>query len=158
MQFNLSNQLNHATSLLDLLLSQRRHVTGLDDNRDIGETTLSKELGVTSSEQVDYRNGITGGLGEVLLARLGGDKSPQLVEVEGGLPELVVGLVEVSHTNLSEVTGMVLVHVGPVVVLTSGQTTTTGMLAVLSDTTVTGTDVTTVLSRLGESGRHGSSG
>jgi hypothetical protein len=40
--------------------------------------------------------------------------------------------VEVSHTDLSEVTGMVLVDVGPVVVLTTGHTTTTGMLAVLS--------------------------
>jgi len=50
---------------------------------------------------------------------------------------------------------MVLVHVGPVVVQTTGQTTTTRMLAVLADTAVTGTDVTTVLSRLSESGLLG---
>lgn len=37
---------------------------------------------------------------------------------------------------------MVLVQVGTVVVLTTGHTTTTGMLASLSDTTVTGGDVT----------------
>jgi hypothetical protein len=73
--------------------------------------------------------------------------------------------VEVSHTDLSEVTGMVLVDVGPVVVLTTGHTTTTGMLAVLSceeldivdgahefvahtDTSVSGGDVTAVLAGL----------
>jgi UDP-N-acetylmuramate-alanine ligase len=36
---------------------------------------------------------------------------------------------------------MVLVHVGTVVVLTTGKTTTTGMLAVLSDTSLTGGNV-----------------
>lgn len=64
-----------------------------------------------------------------------------LVEVDDGLPEAVLHLVEVSHTDLSEVTGMVLVHVGSVVVLSTGETTTTGMLARLSNTTVTGRDV-----------------
>jgi hypothetical protein len=37
---------------------------------------------------------------------------------------------------------MVFVHVGTVVVLTTSKTTTTRMLPVLSDTTVTGRDVT----------------
>lgn len=45
---------------------------------------------------------------------------------------------EVAHTDLTEVTGVVLVDVGTVVVLTTGHTTTTGALAVLADTTVTG--------------------
>lgn len=53
-----------------------------------------------------------------------------------------------------QVTGMVLVHVGSVVVLTTGKTTTTGMLAVLTDTTVTGRDVTAVLAGVGKAGRH----
>lgn len=61
-----------------------------------------------------------------------------LVEVDGGLPELLLGLVEVAHTDLTEVTRVVLVDVGTVVVLTTGHTTTTGALAVLADTTVTG--------------------
>jgi hypothetical protein len=50
--------------------------------------------------------------------------------------------------DLSEVTRMVLVDVGPVVVLTTGHTTTTGMLPVLSYTSVTGGDVTAVLAGL----------
>jgi hypothetical protein len=51
---------------------------------------------------------------------------------------LLVGLVEVTHTDLTEVTGVELVNVGAVVVLTTGHTATTGRLAVLADTTVTG--------------------
>lgn len=65
-----------------------------------------------------------------------------LVDVDGGLPELLLGLVEVAHTDLTKVTGMVLVKVGTVVVLTTGHTTTTGGLAVLADTTVTGGHMT----------------
>ncbi len=61
-----------------------------------------------------------------------------LVEVDDWLPEVVLLLVEISHTNLSEVTWMVLVHVGTVMMLTSSKTTSTGILAVLADTSVTG--------------------
>jgi len=50
--------------------------------------------------------------------------------------------VKVPHTDFTEVTRVVLVHVGAVVVLTTGKTTTTGMLPVLADTTMTGRDVT----------------
>lgn len=59
---------------------------------------------------------------------------------------MVVKVVEVSHTNLTEVTGMVFVQVGSVVVLTTGKTTTTGMLSVLTDTTVSSTDMAYFLS------------
>jgi hypothetical protein len=41
-----------------------------------------------------------------------------------------------------------------VVVLTTGETATTGMLAVLADTSVTGGDVAAVLASLREAGRH----
>ena len=52
-----------------------------------------------------------------------------------------------SHADLSEVTGVVLVDVGSVVVLTTGHTTTTGVLAVLANTTLTGRDVATAVKR-----------
>jgi len=64
-----------------------------------------------------------------------------LVQVDNWLPEVVALLVEVSHTDLSEVTWMVLIHIGSVVMLSTSKTTTTGMLAVLSYTTVTGGNV-----------------
>ena len=43
-----------------------------------------------------------------------GNKRPELVDVDGGAPEEVAGEVEVAHTDLTEVTGMVLVEVGTV--------------------------------------------
>lgn len=61
---------------------------------------------------------------------------------------------EVPHTNLTEVTRVVLVDVGTVVVLTTGHTATTRRLPVLADTTFTGRDVAAVLAGLGEAGRH----
>lgn len=51
-----------------------------------------------------------------------------LVNVDLRLPLLVPQEVETSHTNLTEVTRVVLVEVGSVVVLTTGHTTTTGVL------------------------------
>jgi hypothetical protein len=65
-----------------------------------------------------------------------------LIEVDRRLPELVVGLVEISHADFTEVTGMVLVNVGSVVMLATGHTATTWMLAVLAYTTVSGGDMT----------------
>lgn len=50
--------------------------------------------------------------------------------------------VEVSHTDLSKVTGMVLVEIRAVVMLSTGHTTTTWMFAVLANTSMSGGDVT----------------
>jgi hypothetical protein len=138
-----TNKLNHTTGFLDLLLCESRNVARLDDDGCLGQAALSKQLGVTESQQVDDGGDTTGSTGKVLLARLSGDEGPQLfspsaftptmterthlVEVDGGLPEVVGLLVEVPHTDLTEVTGMVFVHVGPVVVLATSQTTTTGV-------------------------------
>jgi len=77
-----------------------------------------------------------------------------LIQVDNRLPEVVALLVEVSHTDLSKVTGMVLVHVGSVVMLSTSETATTWMLAVLAYTTVTGRDVSAVLAGLAQMGRH----
>jgi len=53
-----------------------------------------------------------------------------------------------------DVPWMVFVEVGPVVVGTTSETTTTWVLPVLSYTTVTCRNVAPVLAGLGESGRH----
>ena len=65
-------------------------------------------------------------------------QSTYLVEVDRGPPELLVGLVEVPITDFAEVTRVVLVEIRAVVVLTTGHTTTTWVLAVLANATVTG--------------------
>jgi hypothetical protein len=49
---------------------------------------------------------------------------------------------------------MVLIHIGTVVVLSSCVTTTSGMRTVLSNTTVTGRDVSTLFTRSVGAGRH----
>lgn len=160
----LCDELDDTASLLDLALGLLGNVAGLDDDGDLGNATLAEDLGVAERKEVKD-GGVATLLLEVLLALLGGDEGPELVEVDDGLPELLVGLVDcrlceqidrkflkmvvkyqekrtITHADLSKVTGMVLIHVGPVVVLTTGQTTTTGVLPVLADTTVTGGDVT----------------
>jgi hypothetical protein len=165
----LCDELDDTASLLDLLLGLCREVPGADDDRDLGEATLAENLGVAEVEEVEDGS-LVALLGEVLVALLSGDEGPELVKVDDGLPEVVLLLVEVAHTNLSEVTRVVLVNVGPVVVLrgvlghalialrfaraylTTSHTTTSGMLPVLSDTSVTGGDVTAVLAGVAQSG------
>lgn len=66
-----------------------------------------------------------------------GDKSSNFFNVDHGAVVLVAVQVEVAHTDFAEITGMVLIHVDAVMMLTTGKTTTTGMLAMLSNATVT---------------------
>lgn len=134
----LGNELNDATGLLDLLLSLSRDKAGLDNDGDLGKSTLAKNLAVTKSKSVNDGGSARGRLLKVLLSLLLRNKSPQTLDVNDGSPEVVLLLVEVSHTDLTKVTRVVLVEVGSVVVLTTGHTTTTGILAVLANTTVTG--------------------
>ena len=64
-----------------------------------------------------------------------------LIQVDNRLPELILQLVEISHSDLAKVTRVVLVEIRTVVMLSTSHTATTGMLAVLSYTTVAGGDV-----------------
>ncbi len=68
-----------------------------------------------------------------------------LIEVDCGFPELVVGLVKVSHADLSKVTRVVFVDVRSVVMLATSHTTTTWVLSVLAYTTVAGGDMATTM-------------
>lgn len=54
---------------------------------------------------------------------------------------------EVPHADLTKVTRVVLVHVRSVVMLATSQTSTTGVLAVLANATVTGGDVAAAAKR-----------
>ena len=55
---------------------------------------------------------------------------------------------EIPHSDLSKVTRMVLVEIRPVVMQATGHTTSTGMLAVLSYSSVAGGDMTTAVRAL----------
>lgn len=136
--FRLGNQLNDTTSSLDLLLSQLRNQSSLNDDWDVRNSTLTQDLTVTGSQGVDNRSSSRVRRLQVLVSLLLWDQSPELVKVEDRSPELVLLLVEVPHTDLTEVTRVVLIHVDSVVVLTTGLTSTTRVLSVLTDTTSTG--------------------
>lgn len=154
LSIRLGDELNNATGIRDLLLGLLADVSCADDDGGLGQAALSEELGVSESIEVDERGGVGGRVLQGLLADVGGDQRPQLVDVDLGLPLVVPQQVEAPHTDLTEVTRVVLVKVGSVVVLATGHTTTTGVLSVLANATVTGTDMAAVLARLGESGRH----
>ena len=79
---------------------------------------------------------------------------PETIEVHNGAVVLRVLVVEVAHTNLTEVTRVILIEQDAVVMLTSGVTTTSWVLAVLSNTTVTRGDVSSVLAALLKLGGH----
>jgi hypothetical protein len=64
-----------------------------------------------------------------------------LIQIDDRLPELILQLVEISHSDLSKVTRMVFVKIRTVVMLSSCHTTSTRMLAMFSYTAVAGGDV-----------------
>jgi hypothetical protein len=72
--------------------------------------------------------GFLGGALSVLLS----DQRPEFVEVEGWGEAVVTVQVEVSHSNLSEVTRMVLIKVDSMMMHTTGVTATSRMLTVLT--------------------------
>ena len=102
------------------------------------------------TESIDHGYNI-GALSKTLLLLLG-NKRPELVDVDDRLPVDVAGQVVVAHTNLTEVTRVVLIEVDSMVVLTTSITTTSGMLTMLSDTTVTMAHVSSEFSCLTKSG------
>ena len=59
-----------------------------------------------------------------------------------------MGQVEVTHADFAKVSGMEAIQVGAMMVLPTGHTTTTGMLAMLAHTTMTGGDMTALLTIL----------
>ena len=89
----LCDELDDTTSLLDLLLRLGADVAGANDDGNGGQTALAEDLGVAVVEEVEDR-GVAALLREVLIALLGGDERPELVEVDDGLPELVLELVD----------------------------------------------------------------
>lgn len=72
----LCHKLNDTTGLGDLLLGQLADVSCADNNGSLRQTALAEQLGVAEGSEVDDGGGF--GLGQVLLARLGGNQRPQL--------------------------------------------------------------------------------
>jgi hypothetical protein len=73
-----------------------------------------------------------------------------LVKVDNWPPKSALRFVEISHTDFTEVTRVVLVEIGSVVMLTTGHTTTTGVFSMLSNTTVTGGHMAAAVKKRGK--------
>jgi len=134
-----------ATDCIDLLLSRLGEKPGLDDDRNLRADTLTEKLGVARVAEIN-----DGHLAILALDGTGllGDERPDPVHVDHRAVELVLGLVEVPHTDLTEVTRVVFVPVDPVVVLTTSVTATARILAVLADTAVSSAHVAALLAVL----------
>merc|ERR1719245_1504487 len=122
---------------LDLFLGSAGEESGFDDDGLGRETSLSKDLEESSFGDVD--DGGSGGVGGSGLAIFLRNQRPQLLDINRVAVDWVLFDMEVSHTDFTEVTGMVFVEVDAVVVLTSGETATSTVttLTVLTDTTLT---------------------
>ena len=70
-----------------------------------------------------------------------------LIQIDHRLPELILRLVEISHADLSEVPRVVFVEIRSVMVLSTGHTTSTGVLAVFAYAAVAGGDVAATVGR-----------
>jgi len=125
-----------STHGLDLLLGNPGEEPGLHDHWLLRKSSLSENLEETSPG--DVNNGGLGLLSGILCSGLLRYKGPELVQVDTGLVQVgVVGVhVEVPHTHFTEVSRMVLVEINPVVMLATSVTTSSGMLPVLSNPTV----------------------
>jgi len=138
----LSSEETSSTSRLNLLFRQLGKVLGLDNDRNI-DLSISKELEVSLGDKVNdggLSTSILGGFVHSLSGHI-----EQLVQVERGAEIAILHNVEGTHTDFTEVTGMVLVHEDTVMMLSSGITATSRMLTVLSNTTVTGGNVSSLL-------------
>lgn len=142
---SLVGQLADTSCLINLLLSELGEEASSNDHWLAWHVTLTENLENTGLGAIDNWR-----LVRVLECLLGflRDEGPDLLDIDSWAMVSVLSQMEVTHTNLTEVTRMVLVEVDSVVVLTTGLTSTTWMLSVLSDTTVTHTHVSSEASSL----------
>lgn len=75
----LRNELHNSTSLLDFSLGVLAKVTCADNERNLRDTTLAENLGVSERKEVENWRGVRGALaGEVLFALLERNEGPEL--------------------------------------------------------------------------------
>merc|ERR1712183_1013298 len=141
------------TSFFDLFLSRRSEVPCFHNHWLFWEKTFTKNLEVTSLNTIDNWSR-TFRLLRIISACLLTDQGPEFINVYCWTVIFVHRLVVVEHTDFSKVTWMVFVHQGSVMMLTTGFTTTTGMFSMFPDTTMTSTDVSSLLAVLSESSSH----
>merc|ERR1712212_415304 len=142
------------TSFFDLLLSRSSEVPCFHNHWLFWQETFTKNFVVTSLHTIDNRSRTFRFL-RIISTCLFTDQGPEFVKVDRWTVVFVHRLVVVEHTDLSEVTGMVFVEQGTVMMLTTGLTPSTGMFTMFTNTTVTSTFVSSLLTVLVESSSHG---
>merc|ERR1711973_88456 len=152
-QFVLDDDTSTA-SFFDLLLSRSCEVSCFHNHWLFWKETFTKNFVVTSLYTIDNRSR-TFRLLRIVSACLFTDQGPEFVKVDRWTVVFVHRLVVMQHTDLSEVTGMVFVEQGTVMVLTTGFTTSTGMFSMFTNTTMASTFVSSLLAVLVESSSHG---
>merc|ERR1712168_670951 len=126
------------TSFFDLLFSRSSEVSSFHDHWLFGKETFAKNLVVTCLHTIDNRSR-TFRLLRIVSACLFTDQGPEFVKVDRWTVVFVHRLVIVEHTDLSEVSRMVFVEQGAVMMLTTSFTTSTGMFTMFTNTTVAST-------------------
>merc|ERR1712212_681961 len=126
------------TSFFDLLLSRSSEVPCFHNHWLFWQETFTKNFVVTCLYTIDNRSR-TFGLLRIISACLFADQGPKFVKVDRWTVIFVHRLVVVQHTDLSEVTGMVFVEQGSVMMLTTSLTTSTGMFSMFTNTTMAST-------------------
>jgi len=141
----------NATGGLDLLFGLFAEESGFYDDWLVWHLAFSEHfVDVVRGAVDDWRFGF---LGE-LLSDFFAYEAPEVIDVDGWAEVLVLLQVEVSHTDFTEVTWMVLVEVDSVMMLTTSQTSSTWMLSVFTNSTVTVADLASHFSGLSSVGRH----
>jgi hypothetical protein len=131
--------------LVDLLLSQLGERSSSNNDWLLWKVTLTEDLEDTGLFAVD--NWDLSGL-SVSESGLLRNEGPNLLNVDDWAVISVASEMEMSHTNLTEITRVVLIEVDSVVMLTTGLTSTTWMLTMLTNTAVTHADMTSKASCL----------
>merc|ERR1712168_500875 len=141
------------TSFFDLLFSRSSEVPCFHNHWLFWQETFTKNFVVTCMHTIDNRSRTFRLLG-IISACLFADQGPEFVKVDRWTVIFVHRLVIMEHTDFSEVTGMVFIEQGSVMMLTTGFTTSTGMFSMFTNTTVTSTFVSSLLAVLVESSSH----
>ena len=97
-----------------------------------GQTNINCRQIITYSLNAVYNWNLTVFLVSIILSGLFTNKTPDFVKVDGWTVIFVVCLVEMSHTNFTEVSRMVFVHKSSVVMLTTSLSSTSGMFSVFA--------------------------
>jgi hypothetical protein len=150
---DLGNQYAHTTYSLDLVFSLLTEELSLNDHWLGWKVTLSENLKVSSLGYVNNREYIVWTSGSELLLYVFTNESPEEIEVDHRAELVVVLLLVMTHTNLTKVTWMVSIVVDLMVMFTTGVTSSTRGLSVLSYTTITHGNVSTLAAGCFETGR-----